>query len=87
LTHSKLEIHIMRAVFGIVSLLLALFIVGTLVKKQMAVQVLPAPASQTPSSSAMSNPASTQREQAQQIQQQIKQTLEMQTQTPRPIPE
>jgi hypothetical protein len=72
----------MRAVFGILSLVIVLLIVGSLVKKQMAATTAPIPALQTPSI----NPAATQREQAQQIQQQIKQTIDAQMQA-RPMPE
>jgi hypothetical protein len=73
----------MRAVFGIISLLVVLLIVGSLVKKQMAVQTAPIPAVQVPGSA---KPPATQREQAQKIQQQIKQQVEA-LQVPRPIPE
>ena len=74
----------MRAIFGIVSLVVVLLIVASLVKKQMAgtivpVQTLPTPA--TPNSA-----ATTQREQVQQLQQQIKQTLDAQMQAPRDLP-
>jgi hypothetical protein len=74
--------NIMRAVFGILSLVIVLFIVSSLVKKQMAVTTAPIPALQTPAA----NPAATQREQAQQIQQQIKQTIDAQVQAPRDMP-
>jgi Na+-transporting methylmalonyl-CoA/oxaloacetate decarboxylase gamma subunit len=75
----------MRAVFGILSLLVVLLIVGSLVKKQMAATTAPIPALQVPSASP-SSPAATQREQAQQIQQQVKQAVEAQMQA-RPMPE
>ena len=73
----------MRAVFGIISLVIVLLIVGSLVKKQMAAMTAPIPALSTPASN---NPAATQREQVQQLQQQIKQTLDAQTQAPRDLP-
>lgn len=75
----------MRAVFGILSLVIVLLIVGSLMKKQMAATTgtaAPIPALQVPST----NPAATQREQAQQIQQQVKQTIEAQMQA-RPMPD
>jgi predicted PurR-regulated permease PerM len=81
----------MRAIFGIIALLLALLIVGTLVKKQVAVQTQPLPSLQTPNAATSSNtPAvapTNQREQAQQLQQQIKQTLDQQMQAPRAMPD
>jgi hypothetical protein len=77
----------MRAVFGIISLLVVLLIVGSLVKKQMAAQTAPIPALQVPGSATPAPAASTQREQAQQIQQQFKQAIDAQMQAPRPMPE
>jgi hypothetical protein len=76
----------MRVVFGVISLLLVLLIVGSLVKKQMASTTAPIPALQVPGSAAPAGATSTQREQAQQIQQQIKQQVEA-LQVPRPLPE
>jgi hypothetical protein len=76
----------MRAVFGIISLLLVLLIVGSLVKKQMAATTAPIPALQVPGNAAPASAPGTQREQAQQIQQQIKQQVEA-LQAPRPLPE
>ncbi len=77
----------MRAIFGILSLVIVLLIVGSLVKKQMAASSAPIPVLQLPSASpAASSPAATQREQVQQIQQQIKQTLDAQMQAPRDLP-
>lgn len=77
----------MRAIFGFVSLLLVLLIVGSLVKKQMAASTAPIPALQVPPASpAAGSPAATQREQVQQLQQQIKQTLDAQMQAPRDLP-
>ena len=79
----------MRAIFGVLSLVIVLLIVGSLVKKQMAASTA-VPALQLPSSGASStsvpNPAATQREQVQQIQQQIKQTIDAQMQAPRDLP-
>ena len=77
----------MRTVFGILSLLIVLLIVGSLVKKQMAATTAPIPALQLPSAaSGASSAPVTQREQVQQLQQQIKQTLDAQMQA-RPMPE
>jgi hypothetical protein len=77
----------MRAVFGIISLLLVLIVVGTLVKKQMAATTAPIPALQVPGSGAPASASSTQREQAQQIQQQVKQAIDAQMQAPRQLPD
>ncbi len=78
----------MRAVFGIVSLLLVLLIVGSLVKKQMFAQTAPMPALQLPGAAAASSaPGGNQKEQVQQIQQQFKQAIDAQMQAPRPMPE
>lgn len=87
----------MRAIFGVVGLLLALVIVGLLVKKQLAttrqaipVLAAPAPASASASSPASADagaPASTVRAQSQQIQQQYKQALEGAMQQARPVPD
>ncbi len=75
----------MRAIFGIISLLLVLVIVGSLVKKQLSVQTaplqnLPAPTN-TPTA-----PNANVRDQSQQIQQQVKQAVEAQIQA-RPMPD
>lgn len=77
----------MRAVFGIISLLLVLLIVGSLVKKQMTATTAPSPALQVPGSSVPASAPGTQREQAQQIQQQVKQAIDAQMQAPRQMPE
>jgi hypothetical protein len=66
----------MRAIFGIISLLLVLVIVGSLVKKQMTATTAPIPALQTPGNATPASIPSTQREQAQQIQQQVKEALD-----------
>lgn len=62
----------MKAVFGLVSLLLALAIVGILVKKQMR---------------GVSAPTNTPQQQSQQIQQQFKQSLDEAMQQTRPMPD
>jgi competence protein ComGC len=75
----------MRAVFGIISLLLVLLIVSSLVKKQMAATIKSIPALQVPGNPAPANAANasaTALEQAQQIKQQVEAL-----QAPRPLPE
>lgn len=62
----------MKAVIGLVSLLLALAIVGVLVKKQMR---------------GVSGPANTTPQQSQQVQQQFKQSLDDAMQQTRPMPD
>jgi hypothetical protein len=70
-----------RAIFGIISLLVVVLIISVLVKKQMSVSTQPIPACAPDTSpscrkSDHSQQPQTQREQAQQVQQQIKQALE-----------
>ncbi|MFC5522796.1 hypothetical protein [Polaromonas jejuensis] len=79
----------MRAIFGVLGLLVALGIVGLLVKKQLAAtrQALPAlalPASASPDGGA-TKPATAVQEQSQQVQQQYKQALEAAMQQARPV--
>ena len=71
----------MRAIFGVLSLLLVLAVVGLLVKKQLASpqQAIPA--------SAPAKPAGTVQEQSQQIQQQYKQAIDAALQQARPVPD
>lgn len=77
----------MRALFGIVSLLLVLAIVGVLVKKQLA----PAPLAPATADGSVLLPVpaegSTVRQQSQQIQQQYRQKLEGAMQQVRPMPD
>ena len=88
----------MRAVFGILSLLLVLAVVGLLVKKQLVstqqaipALTLPALASSAPTSSDAGatppKPVATVREQSQQIQQQYKQAMDAAMQQVRPMPD
>ncbi len=77
----------MRAVFGIVSLLLVLLIVGNLVKKQIATTTAPISVLQVPSTAASGSAPSNHKEQAQQIQQQFKLAIDAQMQAPRPMPD
>lgn len=67
----------MRALFGVVSLLLVLAIVGVLAKKQLS------PAPLAPASAVGSTP----QQQSQQIQQQYRQKLEGAMQQARPMPD
>lgn len=79
----------MRAVFGMLSLVVVLAGVGLLVKKQLtanrqAVPVLALPASPGAPMPAMVDPNATVKVQSQQIQQQYKQALESAMQQARP---
>jgi len=76
----------MKGVFGLVGLLLALAIVGVVVKKQLdsTSQRVPALAPAVLGGAA-SAPAATVREQSQQVQQQYKQAVDGLMQQPRPI--
>lgn len=68
----------MRALFGIVSLLVVLAIVGVLARKQLggATAVVPG-----------ATPGATPQQQSQQVQQQFKQSVEGAMQQARPMPE
>jgi cell division protein ZapA (FtsZ GTPase activity inhibitor) len=83
----------MRAIFGVLSLLLVLAVVGLLVKKQLvstqqAIPALASPASTSSDSGSTSpKPAGTVQEQSQQIQQQYKQALDAAMQQARPVPD
>ena len=82
----------MKGVFGLVSLLVALAIVGVVVKKQLAAtrQAVPAlaPVVGSPDSAVMpAAPAATVREQSLQVQQQFKQAVESGMQQTRPMPD
>ena len=75
----------MRAIFGVLSLLLVLAVVGLLVKKQLVSTQQALPALTLPS--APSKPAGTVQEQSQEIQQQYKQALDAAVQQARPVPD
>lgn len=81
----------MRAMFGVLGLLVALGAVGLIVKKQLAAnrQALPVLAAPAPAGpdGANTKPASTVQEQSQQIQQQYKQAVEGAMQQARPLPD
>lgn len=79
----------MRAMFGLVGLVVVLAIVGLLAKKQLAATRAPMPALQTATGAVgpASAPTGTVREQSQQMQQQVKQQVESLMQQARPMPE
>ena len=81
----------MRSIFGILSLLVTLAIVGVLVKKQMAATTQPMPALVVPAASAggdaVVQPTGTVKQQSQQIQQQYKQAIDNAMQQTRPEPD
>ena len=79
----------MRAVFGLMGLIVVLAIVGLLAKKQLAAMRAPVPALQTATGAAgpASAPTGTVREQSQQMQRQVKQQVEGLMQQARPMPE
>ncbi|RYF35409.1 MAG: hypothetical protein EOO26_00875 [Comamonadaceae bacterium] len=71
-------------IFGLVGLLLALVIVGLLVKKQFTTLAAP---SLPPVPGATAAPAGTVKDQSQQIQQQYKQAIDAAMQQPRKMPD
>ena len=81
----------MRAIFGVLSLVVVLGIVGWLTKTQLAStrQVIPSLSAPGAISSGVpaSAPAATVRDQSQQLQQQIKQSVEAAMQQVRPMPD
>ena len=79
----------MRAIFGVLSLLVVLAMVGLLVKKQLASTQQAVPGLQVPDAvnKASDKADSTVRQQSQQIQQQYKQALEGAMQQARPMPD
>ena len=81
----------MRAIFGVLSLVLVLGTVGWLSKTQLTSTRQTMPSLATPggnlSSVPASAPAATVREQSQQMQQQIKQSVEAAMQQARPMPD
>lgn len=77
----------MRMTLGIVGLVVALAIVGVLVKKQLNSSRAVVPVLQIPGAAPASAPTGTVRDQSQQIQQQYKQALEAALQQARPMPD
>ena len=80
----------MRAIFGVLSLLVVLAIVGVLAKKQLSAASQPAATLAVPgvaaSSDVVGQPA-TVKAQSAQIQQQYKQAIDNAMQQPRPMPD
>lgn len=81
----------MKGIFGLVGLLVALAVVGVLVKKQLGATSQIVPALQAPSPNNPDGSASatdgTFKAQSQQIQQQYKQAVDATLQAPRPMPD
>jgi hypothetical protein len=77
----------MRAIFGVLGLVLVLGIVGWLTKTQLASNRQAIPPMVVPGAEPSSAPAGNVREQSQQIQQQIKQSVEAAMQQARPMPD
>jgi hypothetical protein len=77
----------MRAIFGVLGLLMALGIVGWLAKIQLASTRQSVPSLAVPGVEPASAPATTVREQSQQTQQQVRQSVEAAMQQARPMPD
>ncbi|MDI1342286.1 hypothetical protein [Polaromonas sp.] len=77
----------MRAVFGVLSLLIVVAIIGVLAKKQLS----PAPVKVAPADAGLALSAlesgATPQQQSQQIQNQVRQSIESAMQQTRPMPE
>lgn len=77
----------MRALFGVLSLLIVVAIIGMLAKKQLS----PAPVKVAPADAGLALPApaadATPQQQSQQIQNQMRQSIENTMQQARPMPE
>lgn len=77
----------MRAIFGVLSLLMVVAVIGVLAKKQLS----PAPVKLAPADAGLAVPAladgATPQQQSQQIQNQVRQSLETTMQQARPMPE
>ena len=77
----------MRAMWGLVGLVVALAVVGVLVKKQISATRTPVPSLQTAPAAVAPASAPTVRDQSQQIRQQVKQQVEGLLQQTRPMPD
>ncbi|OGA98018.1 MAG: hypothetical protein A3E79_15495 [Burkholderiales bacterium RIFCSPHIGHO2_12_FULL_61_11] len=78
----------MRAIFGVMSLLIALAVVGVLAKKQLgALPAAPVPVQLPTSAGSAVTAHVTPQAQSQQLQQQIKQSVEKAMQQARPMPD
>ena len=77
----------MRAIFGVLSLLMVVAIIGVLAKKQLS----PAPVKLAPADAGLALPtpaaSATPQQQSQQIQNQMRQSIENTMQQARPMPE
>lgn len=77
----------MRAIFGVLSLLMVVAVIAVLAKKQLS----PAPVKLAPADAGLAVPApgdgATPQQQSQQIQNQVRQSLENTMQQARPMPE
>ena len=77
----------MRAIFGVLSLLMVVAVIGVLAKKQIS----PAPVKLAPADAGLAVPApadgATPQQQSQQIQNQVRQSIENTMQQARPMPE
>ena len=77
----------MRAIFGVLSLLMVVAVIAVLAKKQLS----PAPVKLAPADAGLAVPApadgATPQQQSQQIQRQVRQSLETTMQQARPMPE
>jgi hypothetical protein len=79
----------MRAIFGILSLLVVVAVVGMLAKKQLhsVADIQPIPQDGRPSTLPTTAPGATVQQQSLQIQQQVKKSVEESMQQTRPVPE
>lgn len=79
----------MRALFGIVSLLIVVAVIGLLAKSQLGAtsKAITAPAQVPGVAAPETTPGATVRQQSQQLQQQIKQSVDASLQTARPAPD
>lgn len=77
----------MRAIFGVLGLVVALAIVGWLTRTQLASTRQAIPSLAAPGADPVSAPAATVRDQSQKIQQQVKQSVEAAMQQARPVPD
>ena len=79
----------MRALFGIVSLVIVVAVIGLLAKSQLGAtsKAITPPSDSLGITAPETTPGATVREQSQQIQQQIKQSVEATLQAPRPMPD
>jgi predicted lipid-binding transport protein (Tim44 family) len=79
----------MRAIFGILGLILVVAVVGMLAKKQLhsVSEIQPMPQDSNPSTLTVTAPGATVQQQSLQIQQQVKKSVEDSLQQTRAVPE